>query len=106
MWVRKIFAERKIKGEYHLLIQDLKLHDAVYFFRYFRMDTTQFENLLTMIAPRIQKSSLKRECISPSERLCVTLRYLTTGDAQSTIAINFRISPTSCLLYTSPSPRD
>ena len=73
--------DRKIKGEFHTLIQDLKLHDAEYFFKYFRMNTTQYENLLTMIAPRIQKSSMKRECIGPSERLCVTLRYLATGDA-------------------------
>ena len=44
-----------------------------------------------MVAPRILKSS-QREPIGPSERLCVTLRYITTGDAQTTIAANFRIS--------------
>ena len=31
MWVRKIFAERKQKGEFHLLVRDLKLHDDEYF---------------------------------------------------------------------------
>ena len=36
-WVRKIYAERQAKGEYHLLVQDLKLHDQNYFFRCFRM---------------------------------------------------------------------
>ena len=30
-WVRKIYAERQTKGEYHLLVQDLKLHDQSYF---------------------------------------------------------------------------
>ena len=34
-WVRKIYAERQTKGEYHLLVHDLRLHDQVYFFRCF-----------------------------------------------------------------------
>ena len=34
-WVRKIYAERQTKGEYHLLVQDLKLHDQNYFFLLF-----------------------------------------------------------------------
>ena len=32
MWVRKIFAERKQKGEFHLLVHDLRLFDSEYFF--------------------------------------------------------------------------
>ena len=56
------------------------------------MNATKYEELLAMVAPEIQKSSVTRECIGPSKRLCVTLRYLTTGDSQKTIAL---ISPTS-----------
>ena len=67
----------------------MRLHDEEYFFRYFRMNSHQYEVLLSMVAPRILKSS-QREPIGPSERLCVTLRYITTGDAQTTIAANFR----------------
>ncbi|XP_046863534.1 uncharacterized protein LOC124457302 [Xenia sp. Carnegie-2017] len=59
------------------------------------MTPVQYEELLTMIAPEIQKSCITRECIGPSERLCVTLRYLTTGDSQTTIGMNFRMSPTT-----------
>ena len=59
------------------------------------MSVMQYEELLSMVAPKIQKSSEKRKCIGPSECLCVTLRYLTTGDSQTTIAINYRISPSS-----------
>ena len=33
MWVRKIFRERKQKGEFHLLIKELRLHDHEYFFK-------------------------------------------------------------------------
>ena len=94
MWVRKIFAERKQKGEFHLLVRDLKLHDDEYFFKYFRMSTIRFVELLLKVAPRIKKSNLRRfDVVGPSERLSVTLRYLVTGDSHVTISASYRISP-------------
>ena len=89
IWVRKLFQERYTKGEFNLLSHDLRLHDEEYFFKYFRMNVTQYELLLSKVAPFIRKTSKFREAIGPSERFCVTLRYLATGDAQSTIALNF-----------------
>ena len=74
MWVRKLFMERKNKGEFHLLVADLRLHDSEYFFKYFRMTPVQYEELLLWVAPLITKSSQKREAIGPSERLSVTLK--------------------------------
>ena len=95
-WIRKIYMERCEKGEYHLLVRDLRLHDQEYFFRYFRMSPSTYEELLSFIAPKITKQSTQmRNPVGASERLSVTLRYLTTGDAQSTIAASFRISPSS-----------
>ena len=43
-WVRKIFDERKTKGEFHLLIKDLKLFDNEYVFKYFPMSPNKFED--------------------------------------------------------------
>ena len=94
MWVRKIFEECKNKGEFYLLVHDLRLYDKEYF-KYFCMSVLQYEELLSMVAPFIQKSPQKRECIGPNKRLCVTMQYLTTGDAPTTIAMNDRISPVS-----------
>ena len=72
----------------------MKLFDSECFFRYLRMSPTTFEKLLSWVAPRITKKDTKmRESISAQERLCVTLRYLVTGDAQITIATNYRMSP-------------
>ena len=45
--VRPIFRERKFKGEFHTLIQDLKLFDLEYFFKQFRMTPTKLEELLS-----------------------------------------------------------
>ena len=34
-WVRKLYVERLQKGEFHLLVRDLRLHDHEYFFKDF-----------------------------------------------------------------------
>ena len=91
--VRRIYAEREQKGKYHLLVKELMLYDEEYFFHCFRMSPTTFEKLLSWIGPLLKRASTKmREAISPSERLCVCLRYLVTGDAQVTIAASYRMS--------------
>ncbi|CAB4001870.1 Hypothetical predicted protein [Paramuricea clavata] len=60
------------------------------------MSPSTFELLLTWVAPLITKKSTRmREPIPPDERLSVTLRYLVTGDAYTTIAASYRISPTT-----------
>lgn len=94
--MRKLYEERNHKGEYSLLVHDLRLYDHEMFFRYFRMMPETFEILLRLRAPIIQKKVTKmRELISVDRRLLVTLRYLTTGDAHMTIAANYRMSPTT-----------
>ena len=93
MWVRKLFRERRTKGEYNILVKDLMLFDHFYFFRMFRMTPSRFEQLLSWMAPSLLKCSKYRDVATPSERLCITLRYLATGDAQATIASCYRVSP-------------
>ena len=95
VWVRQLYRERKEKGEYHLLIREMKSYDHMMFYQQFRMTPEQYENLFRLVAPKILKSSQKREAIEPGERLSVTLRYLVTGDAQTTIAASYRMSKTS-----------
>ena len=56
-----------------------------YFVSQFRTNPIKFEEFLSYLAPLILKyASEKRKPISTSERLCGILRYLVTGDAQST----------------------
>ena len=77
-WIRKLYEERNVKGEYKLLINDMRLHDHEMFFRYFRMFPKTYESLPKLIGPDIKKVSTKmREPIGPDQRLAVTLRYLT-----------------------------
>lgn len=95
IWVRRIFAERRAKGEYCTLIREMRLFDHEYFFKQFRMTPARFDHLLSLVGPDITKCSLRREVIPPGERLCLTLSYLVTGDAQISMASSYRISPTS-----------
>ena len=74
MWVRKIFQDRHAKGEFNLLIRDMTLFDHEYFFKQFRMLPNKLEELLSFVGPLIEKSSERREAVSPKESLCVTLR--------------------------------
>ena len=95
-WVRKVYRDWQEKGEFHMLVRDLRLHDHEYFFTCFRMLPSTFEELLSFVAPIIvKKSTVMRDPLGPSEILAVTLRYLVTGDAQCTIAASYRISPTT-----------
>ena len=72
-WIRKLYEERNVKGEYHLLIHDMRLHDHEMFFRYFCMLPETYEILLKLVVPDIKKLSTKmREPIGPDQRLAVT----------------------------------
>ena len=49
---------------------------------------------MSLVAKKIEESSVRREPIGPEQGLCVALRYLATGDAHAIIAVSYRISPT------------
>jgi hypothetical protein len=94
-WVRAIYKERKTRGEYYTLVWEAMLFDSEFFFRMFRMSPSQYEELLGFVRPKILRVNARREAISPGERLSVTLRYLVSGDAFSTIAASYRLSDTT-----------
>ena len=43
IWIRQIFQQRETKGEFHILVKDLRLFDKEYFFRNFQVDVATFE---------------------------------------------------------------
>ncbi|KAK4887349.1 hypothetical protein RN001_003620 [Aquatica leii] len=54
------------------------------------MTPAQFDQLLEMVGPTLQKHS-NREPLSPSQRLALTLRYLSQGDSIFSIASGYKI---------------
>ena len=49
MWVRSIFTKRRQQGEFHNLVQELRLVDPESHFRYLRMPKERFDSLLSKV---------------------------------------------------------
>ena len=68
---------------------------SIFFFKVFRMTPYQLEELTTWLAPLTVKDSVHREAICPEERLCLTLRYLASGDSHVSLAVSYRFGETT-----------
>ncbi|KAK0130978.1 hypothetical protein N1851_034344 [Merluccius polli] len=72
-WVHPILLGRETQRD-RRLIQELRL-DFIQFQRYFRMDTSQFDELLVRVGPRIARQDTSfRKAIGASQRLAICLR--------------------------------
>lgn len=90
-WVHPILLARRQHGEYHRLVQELRLDDAR-FQEYFRLSRELFDELLTRLGDRIVRRDTNcRLAISPAQRLAICLRYLATGDSFGSIAFSYRV---------------
>ena len=50
VWVREILAKRRQQGEFHNLLQELRLADPEYHFKYLRMSKEMFDVLLAKVS--------------------------------------------------------
>ena len=48
-WIRQIFERRQDQGDYHQLLQEMKLQDAESHFRFLRMSKERFDILLAKV---------------------------------------------------------
>ena len=48
-WVRSIFMKRGEQGEYHNLLQEMRLSDEDSYFKYLRMSKEHFDLLLSQV---------------------------------------------------------
>lgn len=91
-WVRRIFQRREELGQYHRLVQEMAISDRESYFEYFRMTPSAMESLLQLVAPLIERAvTYWRKPIEPAQRLCLTLRYLATGETMRSISSNYRV---------------
>ena len=79
VWSKDILLRRNKEGVHALLIPRL-LSDSFLYVNYFRMTKETFVELLNLVEPGLQRHNTNlRRCISTSERLALTLRFLATG---------------------------
>ena len=55
------------------------------------MSPDRFDHLLSLVEPAITKQNNYRQPISAVERLCLTIRFLASGDSQQSLSFAFRI---------------
>ena len=81
-WIRRIYAERQQKGEFHLLVKELSMFDHEYFFQCFCISPGLSDELLSWVGPHIKKKNNKHTRTDRSKRKVVCLPTLfVTGDA-------------------------
>ncbi|MEQ2249263.1 hypothetical protein ILYODFUR_027556 [Ilyodon furcidens] len=75
-WVHQILQGREQFGDYHHLLQELRLDDGR-FQRYFRLSRTQFEDLLSRVGRQISLQDTNyRHYIPAADRLSICLRHI------------------------------
>ena len=73
-YMRSVFANRKVHGDYHQLVKELELGDDEFYVRYLRMTPELLEYILRLVGPLIQHQDTHRIPIGAKERLVITLR--------------------------------
>lgn len=95
VWVRNWLKKRETDGVYAKLLIELRSGDSGeqrLFQEFLRMTATEFEELLELVKPLIEKQDTKfRKAIPAGERLAVTLHYLATGQSFRSLQYVFRI---------------
>uniref|UniRef100_A0AAG5DSG4 DDE Tnp4 domain-containing protein n=1 Tax=Anopheles atroparvus TaxID=41427 RepID=A0AAG5DSG4_ANOAO len=91
-WMRSLFLRRGETTE--TLVEDLANHGVDDTIKNFiRLSRGVFYHLLDLITPAISKMDTNmRRALTPLERICITLRFLATGDSYDSLSILFRVS--------------
>lgn len=106
VWTKDWIARRQQEGFYVKLLVELRAGEPELYHIFLRMDSKQFDDLLALVTPHIQKENTNmRPSISTGERLVLTLRYIATGENFRSLQFLFRI-PVSTISYIIPEVLD
>lgn len=72
--VRPIFKERRCLDHYATLVKEYQLNNSAMFFNFMRMSSSNFEDLVSLVAPLIYRHPYRPDILSPREILSATLR--------------------------------
>ncbi|XP_055714493.1 uncharacterized protein LOC129808727 [Phlebotomus papatasi] len=93
VWAREWLLTRPSHGFVENLYDNIASGDFFGHNDFLRMTSEEFEELLQIVGPYLQKKTTKmREPIPPKSRLIITLRHLATGESQSSLTYLFVIA--------------
>ena len=93
VWTKNWLKLREKEGFGVKLLRELRTEEPTLYRNFLRMCASQFDYLLGLVGPHIQKQNTKmRTSISAEVRLVLTLRFLATGENFRSLQYLFRIS--------------
>lgn len=94
-WMKEWLKKRDVYSHV-VLLSEISVSDPEDFLNYFRMNSETYNKLLNMVDPLIRRQDTHmRKCITVTERLAVTLRYLATGRSFEDLKFSTLMSPAS-----------
>ena len=95
LWVRDWMRNRSL-GASVTILRELYIHDPQEYKAVMRITPNQFDELLCLIAPRIQRSdTMMREAVPGRVKLEITLSFIASATNYRMLSIFFRISKAS-----------
>lgn len=91
---RQMISNRSAEGAFNILIEKYLKTEEDQFVQYFRVSSRLFYSILDHISNDITKPPSYRVTnpISAEQKLCLTLRFLATGETYASLSYSFRIS--------------
>jgi hypothetical protein len=82
LWVCDLIGRRQSRGASAHLVKELADEDVNEYKICLRMTTEKFDDVLGMVAPKIEKQNTQmRDVVSPRVMLEVTLHFMATGNS-------------------------
>lgn len=102
--IEEIYRSQRTEGCFKILIERHLIDNDTRFQAYFRLTPYLFDRVLSIVKVDLEKKSTNANPLplTPEQKLCLTLRFLATGETYRSLAFQFRISPS----YISVSIRE
>ena len=101
-WVRPWIGRRRQFGLYDQLLVELRNEDQASFKNFMRMPPETFDELLTIVGPRITKQNTTyREAIDSGLKLALTLRHVASGTKYHSMSYEWRVPHNTISLCSS-----
>lgn len=106
VWTRPWILRRNEQGASNNFLREVEEEDPVTYKNHLRLNSEQFDYLLSKVKTNIQKEdTILRPALPARLKLQIVMRYLATGDSFSSLESSFRV-PKSSISKFLPSVLD